>query len=1037
MNQCRKPLLAVTLSALALAGCLEGAREGGNEGAVGPITGSQINKGNFPVYNPVATQFPLPEDALFFINQDNDGTALNGTDPANPVTQGLGFIDGVSVLAPFDIKISASLDAQQTLDARPFIAVDTDAEGNVLVPIEEVANGLVVPNPNQNVFLLPLEYAGGDSLQVADGEVPGIAGANDFRRARFLEERGEAGDQADAEAIYQRLLASPPVRVERISVDGGRNNAIRLLPEFPLAEKTKYAVALSDSILDAQGNPLVGAPIYQSASNPERVLTNPQIQPFRNSAMPSRQQVADFSRFKQSFFEGRTVGGSLVLPGFDDIVYSANLTTTAIEDVLLANAAPITFFDSRVVIELRQQAIERLVSGFYNVSSQPLGSAASQNEKDINRRTFERLTDPDFRLYDASLAERLTRARDNRETLNFSDIQRDSRGTLNRFHVIAAQTAVADSAEEILGATAESEAQQLALDAEALLNVPQARAVRIYNQRNATEINPDFGQTGDIPLFGEVDVDIRVFEGEITLPYYMGIPDDAMDGVAIRGSTWNAADFGPKVNLPLAVSDRITYRFPFARQVGEVKVPIVVTMPDEGAPLGTIAEPAGGYPVILYQTALTQDRSAMMPMAIAAGLLCAAEDNIDDCFVTIGIDAPLHGIFAGFEGATSDRDSVAAENGGMLSVVEQRQLNPMGARPAEDTRERHFGFAANSAMQAVPAADVETPGSGDLFLNFTNFANTLGHIRQSTLDWLNVNASLGNIVAAIADCEANGACTDSFGINTDRVYYLTHSLSGIGGVPVPRITNQAVAAGNTALNPVQGQAFLNTGGHVTRLLENSPDLSQQVLPGLEAASGGLLSQGRTELNLYFNVLQSLLDNVDPANYAARYTDSTTMLTAIVGDPADPEPLSGCFPAPEEPDPNRVTSDCTVPVDADTQRDDERFVQGPLVRDVLLGESGTVFSIDSEPAPLAGTMPLALLMDASNVLSATDTPFISLFNEGAHGNPISAGQNQEDPGSSADVFEVMTVQMLEMFLGEPPRPVIPAVLASDAERASSD
>lgn len=1044
MNQCSKPILAVTLSALALAGCVDSARESGNAGSINPITSSQIDQGTFPVYNPVKTQFPLPEDALFFINEDNDGTALNGTDPANPVTQGLGFIDGASVLSPFDIKISASLDADQTLDVRPFIEVETDAEGNVIFPIQEQENGTVVPNPNQNVFLMELERAGGDNLMLAEGEVSGITGLNDFRRARFLENRGNAGDQTAANEIYARLLQAPPVRLELISVDGGSNNAIRILPELPLAAKTKYAVALSNDIRDANGERLVGAPIYQSVSNPARILSNPLVQPFRDSAMPSRQLVTDFSRFKADFFAPRSSGGSAEVPDFGDFVYSATFTTTAIDDVLLANAAPVTFFDSSLLIDVRQQAVERLVSGFYNLTGQRLGesfSDSTQDERDINNGLFARLTDEneDFRLFDQDLADRLLAANQNGEKLSYSDVARDSQGNLDRFVAVAAQTAVAEAAEEVRGGAVESEADQLAQAAAQILNIPQARDVRIYNQRDASEINDDFGQTGTLPILGtDVEVDVRVFEGEITLPYFMGIPEDEMDGVAIQGSTWSAADFGPNVNLPLAISDRITYRFPFAKEVGQVKVPIVVTMPDEDAPLGTIAEPAGGYPVILYQSALTQDRSAIMPIAIAAGLLCAAEDNIDDCFVTIGIDAPLHGIFEGFEGATSNRDSVASANGGMLSVEEQRALNPAGARPAENTRERHFGFAANAAMQAVPASEVDVPGSGDLFLNFTNFANTQGHIRQSTLDILNVNASLGRIQAAIADCvnRADGGCTDSFNINPNRVFYLTHSLSGIGGVPVPAITNQAVAAGNTALNPIQGQAFLNTGGHVTRLLENSPDLARQVLPGLAVASEGLLTQGRTELNLFFNIFQSLLDNVDPTNYAASYEGSTTMLTAIVGDPADEDPRSGCFVAPgETPDPNRVTSDCTVPNDADNLRDDERFVRGPLERGVMLGESGTVFSINSQPAPLAGTIPLALLMDATNVLSANaTTPFISLFNEGSHGNPISAGQSGQDAGSSADVFEVMTVQMLEMFNGEPPRPVIPAVLASDAERA---
>ncbi|TVP54496.1 MAG: hypothetical protein EA349_11360 [Halomonadaceae bacterium] len=485
----------------------------------------------------------------------------------------------------------------------------------------------------------------------------------------------------------------------------------------------------------------------------------------------------------------------------------------------------------------------------------------------------------------------------------------------------------------------------------------------------------------------------------------MGLPEDELDGVAIQGSTWSAADFGPHVDLPLAISERISYRFPFPRQTGEVTVPILVTMPDTDVPF--LDEPGAGFPVIIYQPALTQDRSAILPMAVAAGLLCAGDDDVDDCFVTVAIDPPLHGIFPGFEGAVSDAESEdnTSGNPGMFSVDDQRENNPENSRPGDATRERHFGFGTNDAMKAVPASTLDEPGSGDLFLNFTNFANTQGNIRQSVMDALNLNASLTAIADAIAACVS---CDDSFGIDTSRVYFLTHSLSGMGGVAVPHLTNLAIEAGNEALNPIQGQAFMNTGGHFSRVLENSRDLAPELLPGLDDASEGLLAQGRTELNLYLNILQGILDQVDPANYAASYSDTDTMLTAIVGDGT----LDNCASM----EPERVTADCTVPNAADR----DLFLQGPLDLADLMLEDGTVFPIQSLPAPLAGTDPLARLMGAGNVLNDdSGRPFISLFSKGAHGNPISAGQGDQDPGSSEDVFSIMAIQMLQTFQGEDP------------------
>lgn len=1015
MLQCRKSLLAVTLSAVALTGCLEEASQGGNDGAFQRVNNPNIQLGEGPVYDPVNQNFPLPEDTLFFLNEENDGTALNGTDPANPVTLGLGFLDGVSTLAPYDIEISTSLDTSVELDVRAFIEVQA-SNGNVTVPIQEVeepGTGVVVPNPNQNVFLLPLEYAGGDSLKGAEGEVPGLSLANDFRRAQFLEERATGTDVEDAQDIYNRLLQSPPVRVEVIDINGGTNNAVRVLPESPLDPKTKYAIALSNDLRTSMGSPLVGSPAYQSISNPARVLGNPLFAAFRASAAPSRQQVTDFGQFKREFFSNNASSVPASIAGFDDVVYSATFTTTAIEDVLVANAAPESFFQEDLRVDLRRKQIGKLVSGFYNLTNQRIGTTtgdSTADERAINEAIFTRLTDNTFRLFDQELADRLITANENGEKLKYADVARDSNGNVNRRVAFATQLATAEAAVTVKSTDVDEEASSLAGMAAGLLDLPKSREVRIYRQRPGRQINPEFGQTASEetdPILGGTgltDVDIQVYEGEIVLPYYMGIPEDDMDGVAITGSNWSAADFGSNVNLPLAITDRVTYRFPFAREVGEVKVPFILTMPQV---VDTAQNNGAPFPVIIYQSALTQDRSAALTMALATGLFCNSSGNVQDCYATITLDQPLHGVFDGFEGATSDGEPTA-DGVGLVSVNDQCTMYPEGSRPSgcdinpdSPTVERHFGFTGDANLQPVPASEVEgQPESGNLFLNFANFANIQGNMRQATMDALNVNASLAAIEAeAGVDLDLN------------RVYYLTHSLSGMGGVPVPEITRQAIAAGNTELTPFLGQAFFNVPGHFTRALENSHDVSAALLPALFAASEGLLAQGRFELNAYLNILQGLVDGVDPANYGGSYAGTNTMLAAIVGDPADPEPYSECTST----EPNRVTTDCTVPVAAD----DTLFPLGPLERDVML-ESGTVFNIDSLPAPIAGTEPLAKTAGAVNVFQATaGQPFISLFREGSHGNPISAGQAAADPGSSFRVFGTLAIQMMEIFQGNAP------------------
>ena len=136
MRQTR--LMSMVILSVSLTGCFESSSQTTkNADPDYDITNPAVERGTHPLFDPLTTQFPIPSDSLFYLSEVDDGTMLNGSDPANPVTTGIGFLDGNSVLAPIDIKISGSLDSQQTLDARDFISVE----------------GEVVPNPDQNVFL--------------------------------------------------------------------------------------------------------------------------------------------------------------------------------------------------------------------------------------------------------------------------------------------------------------------------------------------------------------------------------------------------------------------------------------------------------------------------------------------------------------------------------------------------------------------------------------------------------------------------------------------------------------------------------------------------------------------------------------------------------------------------------------------------------------------------------------------------------------------------------------------------------------------
>ncbi len=940
----KQSLLALAIASVGLSGCLDnGGRTGKNANPVYDVEFPAIEEGTSPVFAPLDTAFPIPSDALFFLSEVDDGTMLNGTDPANPVTTGIGFMDGNSILAPVDIKIEASLDPNQNFDAREFVDVD----------------GEIVPNPDQNVFFIELEYPSGDSLKHVDGEVAGLRSANRYRQAQALR---AAGDDAGADEILADLL-DPGFRVELLNIDGGQDNLLRIAPIKPLNPKARYAVAISNAIVDAQGEPLVGSVTYQSVSNPARVLSNAALQPFRDAMVPARVLTAEYFDFKRE-----VLGNGATSKAFADIPMATTVTMTAVDDVLLANAAPVTFFERSLLIDAKQTGIGQLLSGEYNLTEQPV---AGDTRQDINDEIFRLLTDESFRLYNADLAAILTTARDQGLTMVYSDLVNDA--DADRQLAFLLQTATTTAIENLQDLSAEAAA--LAAEADGLLDTPKPRTVRFYRQQEGGDVNPALEQTAADLGITEVNVNIQVYEGEITVPYYQSLAVDG-DGSLLQSSNWTAADFSGSDTLADAPSDRVTYRFPFPVKTADTKIPVLVATPDEnfGPP------PAAGYPVIIYQHAATTDRSATLPMATAAALLCLTDDgtpdNNDSCFVTVAIDQPLHGIF--------DSGVVG------LSAITSDDSQSAGA--SADAVERHFGFAADADLTAVPASQLEAPESGGLFLNFANYANTRDNMRQATLDLLNVNASLQAIEDAINACQTAGDCANGINLDLNRVYFLSHSLSGMGGVPFPHVNNAAVTAGNDSLNTIQAANFLNTGGHFTRLIENSPAVAPRLLPGLDAASDGLLAQGRTELNIYFNVFQALLDSTDPTAFAPYYQDNgiPTLLTAIAG---------------VEGDADRPT-DSTIPNAAD----DELYDQAPL--EFVDPETG--FVIASERAALAGTDPLAAAMGAESTPLATGLPVITRYLEGSHGNPISAGQKGSDAFSSGAVFNEMAFQLRSLF-----------------------
>ena len=920
-----KTLLSLAIaSSIALTGCSDGETSRNDGAASDPNPPSEFTDKTWPVFNPLETppNFPLPTDLNFA--DSADGTA-NGDPEGNPVLRGLDFMDGVSLTAQIDIKFSGGLDENQELngelDAKSFVS-------------SQQAGGAVIPNPNQNVFLLPLDYPSGDPL-VNDGEFPSFEEAIEFQTAQALLENGNTTTAND---IFQEL-ATPVARAEIISLDDeADNNVLRLSPLEPLDPKTKYLVVVTNDVDDDDGEPVSRSPQFDGLLRDEPI-GSPGLDGLRPVVQGWTQLASGYFGFMSQVFNSESLEPlGFEAPTQDDIAIAFTVSTTAAEDVLQANAAPRTFFESSAKTEARKDAINKLNNGVLNLTDQPVDSDEPADTP-INTRIFALLTDQTqrFRLFDQELAAQLTQANAGGVELTFDDVA-GTGDNLDTSAAFALQTAAAEAAIDVKESTIETEAAGIE---GTLAPSPEFETV--------TDRATNFYDEGDSPLAPGALPAIakpQLAQGEIELPYFLGVPE-AGDGSAITESSWttNSVPEG-------APSDKVTYRFPFADKTQDVTVPVIATLPNRSITDAIGATPADGWPVVIFQHGVTVDRSASLPLGTALATQCFTLDQTGtpqptglDCFATIAIDQPLHGVTPNGDTVDAGLDFVRDLNGDTV------------AGASDDITERHFNFVADQRLQAVPMT-AENAESGRLFINLLNFAASRDNQRQGVMDLLNLNASLGGM-----------EFEQGVGLDTNQVHFVGHSLGGVNGIPFVAVNNAVAGDGiNADLPEIQASAFLNTGGHSTKLLENSRNFGPTLI--LPALAGAELTQGTRNFERYMRVFQGVLDSTDPINFAGSLSESNTLLTMINGDN-------------------------TVPNAAD----DMRFGVGPLQTTV------NGFQVNGENAPLAGTEPLALEFGAEPTANG-NLPAITRFTEGVHGNPV----NPEPQ----DVFNEMVAEIVQLF-----------------------
>jgi len=923
----KKTLISLAVaSSVGLTGCFDSGETGANANPDYQIEDTTIDKSIVrPIYdpNPIASdpKFPINADLILLLgatqSANYDFTGLSGgTSPADDAVNDL---SGFSTSGAFTLKFDGSLNP---------VSVQAGATVFLLpVNVKDAVEGVPEALPNTNPS--------------------GIDQANPFD-----------------------LASIPNFRADVVSIDGGSDNAIRIVPLEPLAEGQKYLVVATNNIVGADGQPIERS--VQDVNLADGVLGNP--------ALANVKSILQASDTLANAFLAQAIP--------QDTPKSAlayTFTTNSDTDVLRAMMAPAAF-----------------------------GSALGQK---------------------VGFTAQLKAVRDNYPTLNFSQLTTK----LGEIAELAADLQAGDidpsdlDAQELAAITALATVRpltepgdlQAAIGAEIgdTLHLPVPRPSFFNAPEPATDLATIQVLAADpTNAIANAAQQVQVSQGAIALPYFQSLPGETGAGI-VTGSWSGSTSLEDDLNENLAPGQTIfsflrdidgtlnvNGYFPFPEQNATTTVPVVVFQPvldgSAAQPASCVETNGAGKPegVTIFQHGITVDRSVSMLPAI---LLAQSA-----CQTVVAIDQPLHGLAGATNGTVAglsplDADALTTDVEAAIGLLNPNDANQAAVIAqlnalisADYIGERHFGYTANASLQPVeaPLADIS---SGSLFINPLNMMNSRDNLRQGVVDLLNVAASIQTF-----DLNKDFAPGDLAGV---PVNFIGHSLGGISGTVFASLANDATL--NATLNGTYAQAGVplsnftfptlnsvvlhNTSGQVTRLIENSPAFSGQVLGGRPIAKD---NQGTSDFESFFYVFQSISDAGDPVNFAKGLGASTSnlLVTEVVGDTTVPNeanvnPLSPAFSAP-------LTG------------------TEPLMALLDLGAGGTNLAdgadlnlLQGEDISGSATTPVAVFFDGSDPCSTAN-----------HGTFVAPqAPNDACPGGFAvtsDAFTVMVTQTAQALSG---------------------
>ena len=327
----------------------------------------------------------------------------------------------------------------------------------------------------------------------------------------------------------------------------------------------------------------------------------------------------------------------------------------------------------------------------------------------------------------------------------------------------------------------------------------------------------------------------------ITVPYYLSRPvaPPAGTGTEPINTRWRAANPPPAAaGLADPKGEFNLTRFnPVPRVTEQLTVPMLVGVP-------RTAKPPEGWPVVIYQHGITEDRGTLALIADAAA---------QAGFVIVGMDLPLHGIMP--------TDPLYA-----LSPT-----NPMGPAylgiPAPyRVGEPTFNVDYVNNTTTAPGPDGVPDSSGQHFINLASVLTARDNLRQGA-------ANLIALTRAVPFLDLDGDTVSD--IDEDRIHFFGWSLGGIIG--------SAYMGTPIAVDNVQSVSLFAAGCGIMETLRQSPGYSPVLNNGLAAAG---FPPGTSIYWEFVHAAQAAVESGDGCNYAANWIAKPTLMQMIQGTPGN-------------------------------------------------------------------------------------------------------------------------------------------------------